>query len=194
MDYREALAKNKESKARASRRRLKSKELVGMGQLRISSRPTDKQLDDLWGEVVKLRDKKKSPLCRICSLRPGTTAYHIIPKNYGRATRWALENGVLSCSGCNMAEMMNRLGYLDKHKQLFGTKFVEDMMQRARIGRGFSPDRWVIFAMLSQELKKLKEPVGENKDQATDRQERRDSKTGPAGQLGDSKKDVPPQS
>lgn len=197
MDYREALAKNKESKARASRRQLKRKDLVKAGQLRVSSRPTDKELDELWGQVVKLRDRLKSPLCRICSWRPGNTAYHIVPKQYGIATRWVLENGVLSCGPCNGAEMMNRLQYLEKHKQLFGEKFVEDMMRRARIGRGSSVDRWVIHLMLTQELKKLKESqdaIHSSKDQAVNKPRGTDKQSPDTRFMGGSEETLPSQS
>lgn len=145
-----AVSKEK-SKARSAKRKL----LVKMGQLSISRRPSDKQLDELWGRCIRERARKTSHYCRMCWVRVGTTAYHIVPKQLGYWIRWDLSNGLLSCGPCNGGEMMNRTKYRMRHVKMFGEAFVSGLEQKAVAGQGFPVDRWAVHLTLTQELKRL---------------------------------------
>jgi 5-methylcytosine-specific restriction endonuclease McrA len=98
--------------------------------------PTDRQrlrgrLDALWALVVKKRDRRLWPNCRICGGRPIEVAYHIVPRG-DDATRWALDNGVGACAPCNRGEQLNRSRYRAKHVRLFGEAKMRDLEARAR--------------------------------------------------------------
>lgn len=154
--YQDARKKMLEGIERKRKRTQKRKELVGLGQLKISATPSDKQLDDLWGACIKTRDLKKGLWCRICGTRKGNTAYHLVPKQMGHHIRWLLENGVLSCAPCNGGEVINRASYRVKHVQMFGEELIEGLEQSAIAGRGTPVDRWAVHRMLTMELGRLR--------------------------------------
>lgn len=155
--YAAALAGKNKSRARAASRNVKGKILAKLGQLRQSRRPSDKLLDDLWAELVKARDiAKYGPKCRMCGWRDGNTAYHIVPKQLGHHIRWLPQNGLLSCGPCNGGENWNRTLYRVKHVKMFGADFIDGLEAKAIAGRGFPTDRFAVFVILTQELKKLK--------------------------------------
>jgi hypothetical protein len=156
-DWRSKMFQRKAKKAAALEKR---RQLVGMGQLRVSKRPSDKQLDRLWSEVVMFRDRLKSVWCRICHRRKGVLAYHIVPKQMGHAIRWLLENGVLGCVECNGGEVSNRTLYRMKHCKMFGEEFVKRLENQAVAGQGHPIDRWAVKLILERELERLKEAAG----------------------------------
>ena len=190
--YTDFLSGQKKSAERKSARTAKGKLLNRLEQLSVSGRPTDTMLDSLWSKVIKERDRKVNPVCRICRWRRGTTAYHIVPKQRGHSIRWLLENGVLSCAPCNGGEVWNRSLYRDKHISLFGKDFVERIEAKSRAGQGFPVDRWAVHLILTQELKRLQgtksansdDPHKENRDAV--RQRREHNEPGPSAMLGSS--------
>lgn len=92
------------------------------------------RLDALWSTIVLMRHRKIfGAMCLICTTRPATLAYHIVPKQRGHSIRWDLEDGVGGCSFCNGAEVMNRSLYRDIHVARFGKEFVEKLEARARL-------------------------------------------------------------
>lgn len=101
-------------------------------------------LDDLFALWIKRRDTAKhGRLCRICGKRPGTVAYHLVPKctiNY--LARWHDENAVLACAPCNNGERWHRKLYNDKARELFGGELMDRM---EKLGRG--PSNWGIGEM-----------------------------------------------
>ncbi len=114
------------------------------------------RLDHLWSLVVRKRDAKKTGgLCRICGVRPGTCAYHIIPKQRGDMLRWDLRNGCLACGPCNYAEMINRSLYQDDHHpRIFGAALIDELKTLAKVMVHFSmPD-------LKQKEIELKKELG----------------------------------
>ncbi len=87
-----------------------------------------------WAYIVKARDRFfHGPLCRICGIRPGDTAYHLVPRQRGWPIACDLENGVLSCGPCNNSERNNRSLFQDvKHPAIFGVEFIAKLKARLR--------------------------------------------------------------
>src|SRR3990167_3214785 len=81
-------------------------------------------LDNLVCLYAKMRDKRNSPMCRICGKKPYKVGYHLVPKKKGDAVRWDPANLVAACTQCNYGESMNREIYRDKHIALFGDAFL----------------------------------------------------------------------
>ena len=153
-----ALAKIEEAKRKKKARADKARSLVGMGQLRASMRPTDKKLDKIWSEVVRDRDRQKyGPLCRYGCGRVGVVAAHVVPKQFGHWIRWDLTNGMLACTNCNLGEVLNRTKYRMRHVDMFGSKMIDGLERKARLGRGHPVERGVVYMILTAELRKLKE-------------------------------------
>ncbi len=111
------------------------------------------QLDALFNLWVKVRDKLKfGPNCRICCTRPGTVAYHLVPKcTTNWRVRWADENAVLGCAPCNEGERWHRQRYREKHVRLFGEGLIERIEKR---GRGPDPMSIAELLELKSELRK----------------------------------------
>lgn len=113
------------------------------------------QLDVLWALAVKKRDRRLyGPNCRVCGWRPGTTAFHLVPKQRGFAIRWELENGVLSCAPCNGSEFWNRSLYQDvRLPAIFGKEFMDRLKAKATTIIKFSmPDLLEIRDKFQKEL------------------------------------------
>lgn len=182
------------AKERKAKRLAKRKAMAGMLPVSVLGRPTVKILDYLWSFAVKLRDKKVSPICRICGQRPGTVAYHIVTKQRGHSIRWMLTNGVLACAPCNLGEMMNRALYRDKHIALFGAGIVEgiEAIARARV----AVDLFFVESALKAEIQSIQGGmIGKARPAAKDevqvRKGRRARTDGASGGAGGSSEDVP---
>lgn len=153
--YQNIISKIGAAKLRSEKRKLKRKSLIRQKAPIKSATPSILRLDGLWGLAIKLRDKKVSPLCRICAIRYADTAYHIVPKQRGNAIRWLLENGTFSCTPCNFGEQMNRSLYRDKHIVIFGKDRVEAIELIARQANGQQPDKWAVEANLRAFIENL---------------------------------------
>lgn len=132
--YADALRKKSEAKLRKVKRTIKRRQLLKAKPIKAMRKTLEAELENLWSLIIKLRDRRlHGPLCRICKVEAGNTGYHIVPKQRGRAIRWDLENGALSCSGCNYGELMNRSLYQDvKHVHIFGIELIERLKAKAR--------------------------------------------------------------
>lgn len=125
------------TRSRKARRSAKHKIVFAGRPTQTPRKVLESKCDTLWSLCIKLRDRKNhGPMCRICGYREGTVAYHIIPRQHGKAVRWDIENGVLACSPCNFGEMVNRALFRDKHIRLFGEGVIKGLEFRARDGRG----------------------------------------------------------
>lgn len=102
-------------------------------KLKSAHQAAELRLDDLWAVYVKMRaNRRTGGMCEVCLNRPVHSAYHILPRGH-RAIRWALDNGVGSCAGCNNWERHNRgLRADDRHARAFGAGLLEDLKNRAR--------------------------------------------------------------
>lgn len=66
---------------------------------KVSKKPTVKQLDKLWSEVVRLRDKYTCCVCGETDRRK-IQAMHIIGRGEW-VIRWELANGIAGCTKCH---------------------------------------------------------------------------------------------
>jgi HNH endonuclease len=84
---------------------------------RKANRATDKQLLDLWKQIVRKRDGER---CRRCKKTERLQVHHIISRSHKRL-RYDTTNGLLLCSGCHLwiegkfggATERERLTYLE---------------------------------------------------------------------------------
>ena len=59
----------------------------------------EKKADELWSEIVKIKDGFR---CQLCGKLDNLNSHHIIHKSRGKAIRHEIENGVCLCSGCHI--------------------------------------------------------------------------------------------
>ena len=64
---------------------------------KINKKAIEKELDVLWSQVVRSRDKH----CVKCGGNYGLQAHHIFSRRH-KSTRWDVHNGVALCTGCHI--------------------------------------------------------------------------------------------
>lgn len=111
----------------------KGKEIHGYIGKKISKSKLKLKIHALVKQIVLARD----PICRICQKKPSTTPYHLIPRSF-LAVTWDLRNVVGSCVGCNFAEKNNRILYQQKHREIFGVKYYDELLAIALAGKKWS--------------------------------------------------------
>ena len=124
------------------------KKIHGSSGRKISKTKLKLELHALVKQLVLARD----PLCRICGKRASTTPYHLIPRSF-LAVTWDLRNVVGSCVGCNFAEKNNRILYQQKHREIFGVQYYDELLAIALAGRKWSmPELHALHASLKDGL------------------------------------------
>lgn len=108
----------------------------------IPVKPSDKELDGLFREYIRLRDYNPlKPECPLCKERYSATRMpnvcHFMARRY-TSTRWHPFNAILACAVCNNQEVF--IG--DQIEDRFGEKAREDMLYRAK--NIVKPDRFKI--------------------------------------------------
>jgi len=91
------------------------------------------ELDKLWREAVRLRDKK----CIICQKQDGLDAHHIFSRNRMN-TRWDLDNGILLCSShhtlnSSFSAHKTPRSFFRWLEEKRGEKFVDDLEVRSQM-------------------------------------------------------------
>jgi 5-methylcytosine-specific restriction endonuclease McrA len=106
---------------------------------------TDKQLDDLFRKVIRLRDDyDRCPICRnrFNEFREKEVC-HFIKRRYLK-TRWEPENAIIGCSVCNHLDVDIEPVLIKRHI---------DTEALRRIGKSFGkPDREKIHFYLTEQL------------------------------------------
>ena len=109
------------------------KKIHGSSGRKISKTKLKLELHALVKQIVLARD----PICRICGKRASTTPYHLIPRSF-LAVTWDLRNVIGSCVGCNFAEKNNRILYQQKHREIFGVQYYDELLSLALAGKKWS--------------------------------------------------------
>lgn len=60
--------------------------------------PSVKKLDEMWSNLVKIRDEGR---CVKCGKTSYLNSHHIFSRSK-KSTRWYLPNGITLCSGCHV--------------------------------------------------------------------------------------------
>ena len=82
---------------------------------------------------VRARDAERNQgLCMICSEKPITLGYHLIPAGSGSAAKWDHLNVVGACRDCNCGEFNRRVKYAYIHIQLFGLEYMTALEAKSR--------------------------------------------------------------
>ena len=109
------------------------------------------ECDDLWAQLIKMRDGGR---CRRCGLGPPAVileAAHV----WGRgryATRWEPLNGVCLCSGCHLWQTLNPHEGEKFFRALLGSPLVDDLY-RTSVVRSQRTDYQAVRLGLKQALK-----------------------------------------
>ena len=120
-------------------------------------KPTKKRVNkiniDLWGQIIRLRDKK----CRYCGTTETLNAHHIFTRSRLN-TRYDPENGILLCaahhtlSSVFSAHKTPRAFFLWLEGKM-GKEKLDALEKRSQMD-GHGLDVWAVRLFLEQELKK----------------------------------------
>ena len=89
---------------------------------------------DALSLYVRARDAEVNQgLCMICSEKPITLGYHLIPAGSGSMAKWDPLNIVGGCRDCNCGEYNRRVKYAYIHINLFGLEFMNALEAKSRI-------------------------------------------------------------
>ena len=111
---------------------------------------TDKQLDDLFRKVIRLRDDyNRCPICRntFTPIMRRREVSHFIKRRYLK-TRWEPDNAIIACKVCNNLDLDIEPVLIKRHI---------DTEALRRIGKSFGkPDREAIHFYLTEQLEIIK--------------------------------------